>query len=177
MKGLRLTVLVLAACAAFGSAGAATSTPHEFTHSRASDWINSPPLTLAGLKGKVVLVEFWAFECVNCLNSAAWVETMVHSKSDAGLVVIGVHTPELATEKSADNVRNAVKRLGIGYPVMLDTDYSYWNAVGNHYWPTFYIIGRDGLLYGAVPGEMHVGDERSGKVEEVINRLLAAPAP
>src|SRR3981081_2006655 len=80
---------------------AAPSAPPEFTHHRADDWINSAPLTLAGLKGKVVLVEFWAFECVNCLNSRAWVETLARARGAAGLVIVGVHTPELAAEGGA----------------------------------------------------------------------------
>lgn len=156
----------------------ATAAPRpvpEFTHAGTNDWINSSPLTLAALKGKVVVVEFWAFECVNCLNSRAWVEALERDKSSAGLVVVGVHTPELSEERSPTAVRKAVVRLGVRHPVMIDDDSSYWRALHVQYWPTFCLIGRDGLLYGCVHGEMHVGDERAIKVEQALDLLLNAP--
>ena len=175
MKGI--TRSALAALTAWSIVAlAAPSAPSEFTHHRADDWINSAPLTLAGLKGKVVLVEFWAFECVNCLNSRAWVESLERSKGSAGLVVVGVHTPELSEERFPDAVRKAVARLGIHNPVMIDEDSSYWSALHVQYWPTFCLIGRDGLLYGSVPGEMHVGDERAKRVEGALDQLLSASA-
>ena len=173
MKAPNLIALLTLTVSALATA--ASSTPHEFTHSRASDWINSPPLTLAALRGKVVVLEFWAFECVNCLNSRAWVESLERAKDSKGLVVVGVHTPELDEERSPASVRKAVARLGIHDPVMLDADYSYWHALRVQYWPTFCLIGRDGLLYGCVSGEMHPGDERATKVEEAIEMLLKAP--
>ena len=173
MKRIALLVLGTLAAVCMGSTHKA---PPEFTHSSAADWINSQPLTLAGLKGKVVLVEFWAFECENCLNSAAWVHSIEQSKGPAGLVIVGVHTPELPQEQSPEHVRAAVERLGIHYPVMLDANYSYWNAMHNQYWPAFYLIGRDGLLYGSVTGELHVGDTRGKQVEQAIDLLLQAKA-
>ena len=119
MKGI--TRSALPALTAWSIAAlAAPSAPPEFTHHRADDWINSAPLSLAGLKGKVVLVEFWAFECVNCLNSRAWVESLERAKGAAGLVIVGVHTPELAAERLPEGVRKAVARLGIHNPVMID---------------------------------------------------------
>jgi len=147
--------------------------PPEFTHRRAGDWLNSEPLTLVGLRGKVVLVEFWAFECSNCVNSLSWLDKMARSREAAGLVVVGVHTPEWAAERSVENVRSAVKRFEIRHPVMVDSDYSYWNALHNHFWPTFYLIGRDGLLYGKVVGEMHAGAQPAIGLEGAIDRLLA----
>jgi thiol-disulfide isomerase/thioredoxin len=175
MKGLgQIALLPLLALAALTTA--APRVPPEFTHHHAADWINSDPLTLASLKGKVVLVEFWAFECVNCMNSRAWVESLEHDKAAAGLVVVGVHTPELPEERNPDAVRNAVERLGIHDPVMIDGDYSYWNSLNNHYWPAFYLIGRDGLLYGSAVGEMHVGEARARQLESAIDQLLKVPA-
>jgi thiol-disulfide isomerase/thioredoxin len=170
MKGFRLIGLLALGAAA--TATAAPSAPPEFTHSRPDDWINSPPLTLASLKGKVVLVEFWAFDCVNCLNSRAWVDSLEASLASRGLVVVDVHTPELAEERSPAAVRKAVERLKIHDPVMLDQDSSYWSALHVQYWPTFCLIGRDGLLYACVPGEMHRGDERADKVEQALDMLL-----
>lgn len=175
MKGFRLILpLVLAAGSAMATAPTA---PPEFTHSAAEDWINSAPLTLASLKGKVVVVEFWAFECDNCLKSRPWVEALESSEGKNGLVVVGVHTPELPVEKSAEGVRKAVARLGMHNPVMLDQDSSYWNALHIQYWPTFCLIGRDGLNYACVPGEMDKGNERAAKVKGAIDMLLKAPPP
>jgi thiol-disulfide isomerase/thioredoxin len=178
MKRTRRLLLMLACCAVLADVGAAApAPPPEFTHAQASDWVNSDPLTLAALKGKVVLVEFWAFDCVNCLNSRAWIESLLRDKGPQGLVVVSVHTPELAEEKSPSNVRKAVERLKIHNPVMIDGDASYWRALHAQYWPTFYLIGRDGLLYGNAPGEMHVGDQRAKGVEVALDQLLAARAP
>jgi len=173
VKGFRLIVAL--ALAAGSVAATAPTAPPEFTHSHPDDWINSPPLTLASLKGKVVVVEFWAFECDNCVKSRPWVEALESSEAKKGLVVVGVHTPELPVEKSAEGVRKAVARLGIHDPVMLDQDASYWDALHIQYWPTFCLIGRDGLNYGCVPGEMDKGDERAAKVRSAIDMLLKAP--
>jgi thiol-disulfide isomerase/thioredoxin len=176
MKGVkRIALLTLVACAAAACARDGTpEVPAEFTHHAAADWINSAPLTLAALRGRVVLVEFWTFECENCLASRAWVESVARQKAAAGLVVVGVHTPELPDERVPENVRRAVARLGIRYPVMIDGDYSYWDALHNRYWPAFYLIGRDGLLYSSAIGEMHAGEAAAQRVEAVIDRLLQA---
>jgi thiol-disulfide isomerase/thioredoxin len=174
VKRVRITLLFLVACGAV--VAAAPTSPPAFTHSRAEDWLNSPPLTLAGLKGKVVVVEFWAFECDNCIKSRAWIDSLEHEDGPAGLVVVGVHSPELDAERSASAVRTAVQRLGIHHPVMIDTDHSYWNALHVQYWPTFCLIGRDGLLYACIPGEMDQGDERASKVAAAVEQLLKVPA-
>jgi thiol-disulfide isomerase/thioredoxin len=168
-----LALAVITAGAALALAREAPSVPPEFTHRRAVDWLNSEPLTLAGLRGKVVLVEFWAFECGNCVNSLPWVDKVVRSREAAGLVVVGVHTPEWASERSVEHVRSAVERFEIRHPVMVDSDYSYWNALHTHFWPTFYLIGRDGLLYGRVVGEMHTGAQPAIALEAAIDQLLA----
>lgn len=155
--------------------GSEPARPPEFTHHDAGSWLNSPPLTLASLRGRVVLVEFWAFDCDNCRASLPWVESLAAGHNGAGLVVVSVHTPELPEERAPDNVREAVRRLNIRNPVMLDGDYSYWNAMHNQYWPAFYVIGRDGLIHGHAIGEMHAGDERARRLELLIEQQLAAP--
>jgi thiol-disulfide isomerase/thioredoxin len=155
---------------------AAPSAAPEFTHQHAGDWINSKPLTLAELHGQVVMVEFWAFECVNCLNSRKWVESVQRSYGPRGLIIVAVHSPELSEEQPASAVRRAVAQLGIHEPVMIDGDSTYWHALHAQYWPTFCLIGRDGLLYACVPGEMHSGDERATKVEAALDVLLKAGA-
>src|SRR2546430_13318423 len=109
--------------------------------------------------------------------SGAWLDWVGRPRAPAGLVVVGVHTPELPEERSSENVRQAVARLGIRYPVMLDGDYSYWGALHNQYWPAFYLIGRDGLLYGSAIGEMHAGEHAAKTMEAAIDQLLQAKTP
>ena len=173
----RIAVLALlaAACAAVGAA--APAKPPEFTHDRASDWINSGPLTLAQLGGKVVVVEFWAFECDNCIKSRPWLEQLERDDAGSGLVVIGVHTPELRDEHDREKLQEAVQRLGIHNPVMVDEDASYWRAMKVSVWPTWCLIGRDGMLLGCIPGEMDLNDARSSKVRTAIDMMLKAPVP
>ncbi|MBV9344194.1 MAG: redoxin family protein [Gammaproteobacteria bacterium] len=171
MSRARSTLLALAACVA--TMAVAAPAP-EFTHRQPGEWLNSAPLTLRALRGKVVLIEFFAFECSNCLASRAWLEAVARAKADAGLVVVAVHTPELPQERSAANVREAVRRLGITAPVMLDADYSYWRALDNGYWPAFYLVGRDGTLRGGAIGELHLGTARAQRLEAQIDALLAA---
>jgi thiol-disulfide isomerase/thioredoxin len=110
----------------------ATEAP-EFPHQAATDWINSAPLTLASLRGSVVLVEFWTFDCYNCRNTLPWLKSIHAEYGSRGLKVVSVHTPELEQERNPANVRAAVKELGITYPVMIDGDHSYWRAMKNRY--------------------------------------------
>lgn len=170
-----LLALLAALCAA-GARGAELPAPPEFTHTQSAEWLNSAPLRLSELRGRVVLVEFWAFACQNCRATKPWVESIAARDAERGLVVVAVHTPELAVERAPAQVRAAVARLGIRYPVMLDADSSYWNALHNQYWPAFYIIGRDGRIHGRAIGELHAGDDGARQVEALIDTLLAAPA-
>ncbi len=131
-------------------------------------WINSPPLTREGLRGKVVLIDFWTYSCINCLRSLPYVRAWAEKYKDHGLVVIGVHTPEFAFEKSLDNVRSAVRRLHIAYPVAVDSDYAIWEAFANNYWPADYFIDSTGRIRGHAFGE---GDYDTS--ERLIQQLLA----
>jgi len=117
---------------------------------------------------------FGPFYCINCLHSAAWVESLTKQDAGASLTVIGVHTPELPDERLLANVRAAVKRLGISYPVMIDGDYSYWNALNNRYWPAFHVIDRDGRVRAQAIGELRMGESNALQLESVIHQLLAA---
>lgn len=146
----------------------------EFTHTAPAEWINSKPLTLAELRGRVVLVEFWTFDCVNCRRTLPWLTAMHERYRDDGLVVVSVHTPEFERERMPANVRAAVAKLNIEYPVMLDNDFSYWKACGNRFWPAFYLIGRTGRIEATEIGELHLRDPRGRRFEADIARLLAA---
>ena len=131
-------------------------------------WLNSPPLTLAGLKGKVVLVDFWTYSCINCLRSIPYVEAWARRYGGQGLVVIGVHTPEFAFERRQDNVAKAVKDLGVTYPVAIDSDWTIWKAFKNSYWPAHYFIDAKGRLR-----HTHFGEGEYDGSEQVIRTLLA----
>ena len=112
----------------------------------AVEWLNSPPLTPGELKGKVVLVDFWTYSCINCLRSIPYVRAWADKYKDQGLVVIGVHAPEFAFEKNIGNVKQAVAKLKIDYPVAVDNDYAIWRAFSNEYWPADYFIDAKGQI-------------------------------
>lgn len=134
----------------------------------AVDWLNSPPLTREALKGKVVLVQFWTYSCINCLRTIPYVRAWAETYKDRGLVVIGVHSPEFAFERNVDNVRKAVADLQIGYPVAIDNNYAVWQAFENQYWPAQYIIDAQGRIR-----HEHFGEEGYDESERVIQQLLA----
>ncbi|MCY1075783.1 thioredoxin family protein [Archangium lansingense] len=133
------------------------------------EWINSPLLRMSQLRGKVVLVEFWTYSCINCLRVAPYVSQWHARYADQGLVVVGVHTPEYGYERVGANVREAVRRLDIQHPVVQDNGYRIWNAYGNQYWPALYLIDREGrVVY------RHFGEGAYDRTEAQIRALLAA---
>jgi cytochrome c biogenesis protein CcdA/thiol-disulfide isomerase/thioredoxin len=136
-----------------------------------STWINSDPLTLRKLRGKVVLVDFWTYSCINCLRTLPHVKAWDRAYRKRGLVVLGVHTPEFAFEHVAGNVRSAVHRLGVSYPVALDNEYATWNAFQNQYWPAKYLIDRNGHLRF-----YHFGEGEYDTTEARIRTLLGESA-
>jgi thiol-disulfide isomerase/thioredoxin len=173
--GFAASVLALVGCG--GSvAGMAADAP-EFTHSAVTDWINSPPLELASLRGSLVLVEFWTFDCYNCRNTLPWLKAIHAEYGPRGLKVVSVHTPELPQERIPANVRAAVKDLGITYPVMLDGDFSYWRAMNNRYWPAFFLVDADGKIALTAIGELHRGSKRGDAMEAAIRERLQRQAP
>jgi cytochrome c biogenesis protein CcdA/thiol-disulfide isomerase/thioredoxin len=131
-------------------------------------WLNSEPLTLEQLRGKVLLLDFWTYSCVNCLRTLPYLTRWYETYRDSGFTIIGVHTPEFAFEREPANVRRAVEDLGIKYPVALDNGYETWNAWGNRYWPAEYFIDRRGHVRFA-----HFGEGAYEEKEAVIRELLA----
>ncbi len=118
-----------------------------------TNWINSPPLTMQELHGKVVLVDFWTYSCINCLRTLPYLEKWYADYKDKGFVIVGVHTPEFEFEKDPSNVAEAVARLGVTYPVAQDNNYSTWIAYGNRYWPAHYLVDQKGRLRAVQYGE------------------------
>ncbi len=136
--------------------------------SGAVEWLNSPPLTAEALKGKVVLVDFWTYSCINCLRAIPYVRAWAEKYKDQGLVVIGVHAPEFAFEKQIDNVKKAVDDLKIGYPVAIDNNYAIWRAFNNQYWPAHYFVDAQGRIR-----HHHFGEGDYAGSEKIIQQLLA----
>ena len=154
--------------------GAPTETINGNTYPRAPElsgidsWINSEPLTMGSLKGKVVLVDFWTYSCINCLRTLPYLNSWNEKYKNDGLVIIGVHTPEFAFEKINSNVLMAVKKYGIGYPVALDNNYGTWDAYGNQYWPRKYLIDKNGYIRYD-----HIGEGGYDETEMQIQQLLS----
>jgi cytochrome c biogenesis protein CcdA/thiol-disulfide isomerase/thioredoxin len=136
-------------------------------------WFNTstgsaqPPLTMKQLRGKVVLVDFWTYTCINCIRTLPYIKAWNEKYKDKGLVIVGVHTPEFAFEKEVKNVAKAIKDFGITYPVMQDNNYATWNAYGNHYWPAHYLIDKNGKIR-----DTHFGEGAYDETERFIQKLL-----
>ncbi len=145
----------------------------EFTQTEADRWINSRPLKLADLRGKVVLIDFWTFDCWNCYRSFPWLKDLARRWGPRGLQVVGIHSPEFGYERDPASVRRKVARFGLKYPVMLDNDFRYWRAMGNRYWPAYYLIDKQGRVRGSYDGETHQGDPQAKRIEQAIRELLA----
>lgn len=172
-----LRTKTLAAIAAFaataaGTGAAVTGTPGtgrpapEFTG--IEQWLNSEPLSMRQLRGKVVLVDFWTYDCINCINTLPYVKEWHRKYKDQGLVVVGVHTPEYAFERSTENVRSAIKRFDIRYPVAQDNRFATWSAYNNRYWPAVYLIDKKGQVVYS-----HFGEGQYAQTEAAIKTLLA----
>jgi len=162
----RLLAIVLFAVASVLSASVPAATPLQSLDS-AEAWINSPPLMAAQLRGKVVLVDFWTYSCINCLRTLPYLSAWAQKYGPQGLVVIGVHAPEFAFEKKHDNVRMAVQRLKLTYPIAIDSDFQVWRAFGNQAWPTFHVLDAQGRVR-----HQQVGEGGYEDTERLLQKLL-----
>jgi thiol-disulfide isomerase/thioredoxin len=135
---------------------------------RATEWLNSPPLTASGLRGKVVLIDVWTYTCINWLRQLPYVRAWAEKYKNQGLVVIGVHAPEFEFEKNLDNVRRAAREMKINYPIAIDNDYAIWRALKNQYWPALYFVDAQGKIR-----HHHFGEGEYERSERVIQQLLS----
>ena len=158
--------LLLAGLLALAAPGNALAQDMRFDGATA--WLNSPALSTAGLRGKVVLVDFGTYTCINWLRTLPHVRAWAEKYKDQGLVVVGVHTPEFEFEKNMDNVRRAVKELGLAYPIAVDNDYAVWRAFANNAWPALYLIDAQGRVR-----YRHLGEGEYERSEKMIQQLLA----
>jgi len=158
------TMIALLFAAASLSAQAAPAPEFTGIH----NWLNSPPLSMQQLRGKVVLVDFWTYTCINCIRTLPYVKSWHEKYKDQGLVVVGVHTPEYPFERSTANVQSAIKRFGISYPVAQDNRYATWQAYSNQFWPAVYLIDKQGQVVYT-----HFGEGAYQETEAKIRALLA----
>jgi thiol-disulfide isomerase/thioredoxin len=165
LRSLAAACLVTAAASSAHAAGGAHAAP-EFTG--IDNWLNTAPLTMQQLRGKAVLVDFWTFDCINCLHTLPYVKAWNDKYKDKGLVVVGVHTPEYGFERNLNNLKTAVQRNGITFPVAQDNRYLTWNAYDNQYWPALYLIDKKGdVVY------THFGEGNYAQTEGAIQKVLA----
>ena len=154
------------------SAVASSATMPEFKNDNPKEWFNSKPLKREDLKGKVVLIDVWTYGCWNCYRSFPWLNELEGKFSSDSFQVIGIHTPEFDREKTASNVAEKIKKFKLHHPVMMDNDFSYWKALNNRYWPSFYIVDKKGNIRFKHVGETHSGDRNAENIESEIRQLL-----
>jgi AhpC/TSA family protein len=168
---LALAALLLAP---FVIAGADGREAPELPTRDPSAWVGEP-VRLADLRGQVVLLDVWTFGCINCVRTVPWVRDVTSRYAGRGLRAIGIHTPEFDHERDRAVVADHVRRLGLGFPQLLDNDYAYWNALGNQYWPAVYLVDRCGRIRERAIGEIHAGQPSGRQLEARIEELLAEP--
>ena len=145
----------------------------EFTQAAASQWLNSKPLKWRDLRGKVVLIDFWTFECWNCYRSFPWLHRVEEKFAADDFTVVGIHTPEFDHEHERHRVAEKIKEFKLEHPVMMDNDYRFWRSMNNRYWPAFYLVDKRGQVRGYYIGETHTGSSKARQIERHIKRLLA----
>ncbi len=148
----------------------------EFTHTDADSWIGSNPLSWHDLKGKVVLLDIWTFDCWNCYRSFPWLNDLEKRYGGQGLQIIGIHAPEFSHEKERRHIEAKMTEFKLNHPVMIDNDFSYWKALGNHYWPTFYLVDKKGEIRFVHIGETRKGSDGANKLESTLKTLLHEPS-
>jgi thiol-disulfide isomerase/thioredoxin len=144
----------------------------EFTETTAEKWINASPMTVADFRGKVLLLDFWTFDCWNCYRSFPWLNALEKRYRDAEFQVIGIHTPEFDHERVRTNIEAKVKEYQLYHPIMIDNDFSYWKAMNNQYWPAYYLVDKAGKIQYQFIGETHAGDSNAKAIEAAIKELL-----
>lgn len=144
-----------------------------FTNPNPAEWFNSKPLKVEDLRGTVVLVDVWTFGCWNCYRSFPWLNSLEARFADEPLQIVGIHSPEFEHEKDPEQVGEKIREFKLHHPVMMDNDFAYWRALGNRYWPAYYLVDKQGVIRNVYVGETHAGDRRARQIEADITALLA----
>lgn len=145
----------------------------EFTHQKSDAWLNSKPLSLEELRGKVVLLDFWTFDCWNCYRSFPWLRTLESQLENREFMVIGIHTPEFEHERNRNRLVEKVRIYELSHPIMIDNDFSFWNAVGSRYWPSFFILDKKGVIRASYFGQIDQHSAQAEKIERMVEELLS----
>jgi hypothetical protein len=175
VKKMTLGALLLASLSASGQPRALPiGPPAPPLPKDARSWVGAPQ-SWKQLRGKVVLLDVWAFGCVNCVNTVPWVNSAHARYAPRGVAVIGIHTPEFGFEKKRESFLAEVRKHGIAYPNLLDDEMAYWDALGAQYWPTMYLVDKCGRLRGKHIGEVHEGQFSGDEVEAMLEILIAEP--
>ncbi|MGH8598593.1 MAG: redoxin family protein [Gammaproteobacteria bacterium] len=148
-----------------------------FSETAPDRWLNGPPLNWDALRGRVVLVDFWTFDCWNCYNSFPWLTDLETRLKQQGLQVVGVHSPEFEREKVKASIVEKAKKFKLEHPIVIDNDMQTWRAFENRYWPAYYLVDRQGRVRSRFVGETHIGDHQAKAIEAVIKTLLAEEGP
>lgn len=168
-----LLVLLLSLASPLVAATTLSPTPvPAFTHTGEDDWLGSKPLTWKALQGKVVLLDVWTFDCWNCYRSFPWLNGVEQRFGDQPFQVIGIHSPEFDHERDHQRIRAKMTEYQLHHPVMVDNDMSYWRALNNRYWPSYYLVDGKGRLRYSFVGETHQGTPRAEAIETAIQQLL-----
>ena len=166
---LPVLVMLIGACA---QAAGPRPLP-EFTNRAAEAWFNSEPLSVEDLRGSVILVDIWTFDCWNCFRSFPWLKALEQRLAGEAFRVVGIHSPEFSHEREPQRVASKIAEFGLHHPVMMDNDFAYWRALGNRYWPAYYLVDKKGVIRQVHVGETHEGDARAERIEKQIRALLA----
>jgi peroxiredoxin len=173
-----LVLLALVATAVAQQLAEFKARPPELNDHPAEEWINSRPLKLSELRGQVVMLHFWTFGCINCQHNFPALKTWQNKFSKKGVTIIGVHTPELPRERKIENVRRSAEENGLKYPIVIDTDAKIWKAWENRWWPSTYLIDKQGFIRYRWDGEFNWNNARGeAVVRKMIQQLLAEPSP
>jgi len=144
----------------------------EFTNKNPAHWLNSQPLSVQQLRGRVLLIDVWTFDCWNCYRSFPWLKGLEAEFAKNDFQVIGIHSPEFKHEHDPDQVAAKIREFGLAHPVMMDNDFAYWRALDNRYWPAYYLVDKQGIIRYLHVGETHAGDARARRIEEQVRSLL-----
>ena len=172
MKMFSMLLLAALAFLLFKNGDETNRPAPEFPLVDAEKWLNSSPLKMADLRGKVVMLDVWTFMCWNCTNSIPWVREMQKRFEKKDFLIVGIHTPEFDHEKDLSAVKTAVAKHKLLNPQLIDNDYKYWRALNNRYWPAFYIIDKKGNIRHVAVGEVHIDDHRDREIQQLVETLL-----
>jgi len=173
MHALRRFVPLFALLFTAGIQAADSRPLPEFTITDERYWFNSSPLQLQQLRGKVLLIDIWTYDCWNCYRSFPWLKALEAELADQPFRVIGIHSPEFDHERDPARVAAKIREFGLEHPVMMDNEFTYWRALENRYWPAYYLVDKQGNIRHRYVGETHIGSDRANTIRERIDGLLA----